>query len=201
MPTSARVSRNANIARSRALHTHVYISGLKGHHTLETGLAYYYRGHYIYIYPAGNLIEPIQYSIRKGIMIQGIVSASAPVYDVDKEGLVDESSVSALKASIQTETAALKQSSDNTVTEAESPLDLKSSSPTPPQSQAQGRSPTPSAPPSPRSPCCAKPHYHPPPHTTARSSSPPPPQEAASPRAPPRRQGSAQHQATSVWRA
>lgn len=132
MSSSARQSRKSSIARSRALHTHVYISGLKGHHTLETGLAYYYRGHYIYIYPAGNLIEPIQYSIRKGIMIQGIVSASAPVYDADKEGLVDESSVSALKASIQTETAALKQPSANKAAETDLQQDWESSSPASP---------------------------------------------------------------------
>lgn len=35
----------------------VYISGLQGHHDLETGIAYHYRGHYIYAYPAANPIE------------------------------------------------------------------------------------------------------------------------------------------------
>lgn len=90
-------------ARHKALHTYVFISGLSGYHTLETGLAYYYRGHYIYAYPAGTLIEPVPYSTRKGIMIQGIVSPTAPVWDGEKEGLVSETEVRALERSVVNE--------------------------------------------------------------------------------------------------
>ncbi|KAF2633856.1 hypothetical protein BU25DRAFT_465081 [Macroventuria anomochaeta] len=115
MPSShaARKSHNERIARERAQHTHVYISGLSGHHTLERGLAYYYRGHYIYAYPAGNLIEPIPYSTRKGIMIQGIVSASAPGYDKEDEGLVEEESIRALEASVEGEKRAKEESEED----------------------------------------------------------------------------------------
>ncbi|KZM21960.1 uncharacterized protein EKO05_0005068 [Ascochyta rabiei] len=110
MSPNARKAHNERIAREKALYTHVYISGFTAHHTLEVGLAYYYRGHYIYAYPAGNLLEPIPYSTRKGIMIQGIVSGSAPAYDASAAGLPLESSVSALKKSIISEQEAQEQS-------------------------------------------------------------------------------------------
>ena len=109
---SARRSHNERVAREKALHTHVYISGLKGHHTLEVGLAYYYCGHYIYAYTAGNLIEPIPYSTRKGITIQGLVSASAPTYDAEGRGLKSEDSIRALEVSIKSEKKAREQSEE-----------------------------------------------------------------------------------------
>ncbi|KAJ4993941.1 hypothetical protein SVAN01_00418 [Stagonosporopsis vannaccii] len=109
MSSSHRLRRAANKCRARekALQTHVYISGLSGHHTLQIGLAYYYRGHYIYAYPAGTVIEPIPYSTRKGIMIQGIISESAPSYDSKAANLVEEESIRALTASIKGEKAAM----------------------------------------------------------------------------------------------
>jgi hypothetical protein len=91
------------IAREKAINTRVYISGLRGDHTLETGLAYYYRGHYLYSFPGGTLIEPMPYSIKKGIMVHGMVSPSAPTYDGNSAGLVDEESVRALEASVKNE--------------------------------------------------------------------------------------------------
>ncbi|KAL1656384.1 hypothetical protein SLS61_000847 [Didymella pomorum] len=94
---------NTALARRKALSTYVYISGLTGVHTLETGLAYYYRGHYMYAYPAGNIIEPISYSTRKGIMIQGVVDAGAPVYCADAEGLLSEGEIAALEKSVRAE--------------------------------------------------------------------------------------------------
>ncbi len=109
LPPTTRAALNASLAHSKATSTYVYISGLSGHHTLEVGLAYYYRGHYIYAYPAGTLIEPIPYSTRKGIMIQGIVSPSAPEYHRGAEDLVEEGSVEALRASIRSESEALKR--------------------------------------------------------------------------------------------
>ena len=94
---------NAALARRKALGTYVYISGLTGVHTLETGLAYYYRGHYIYAYPAGNLIEPVPYSTRKGIMIQGVVDAGVPAYCAGAEGLLSEGEIGALEKSVRVE--------------------------------------------------------------------------------------------------
>jgi hypothetical protein len=96
---------NTALARHKALSTYVYISGLTGVHKLETGLAYYYRGHYIYAYPAGNLIEPIPYSTRTGIVIQGVLDAEAPVYDAGARGLRGEGEVRALELSVQSEVA------------------------------------------------------------------------------------------------
>lgn len=110
-------SHNELLARRKALHTHVYISGLSGHHTLEVGIAYYYRGHYIYAYPAGNLIEPIPYSTRKGIMIQGIVSESAPGYDKDAEGLREEEEIRALEKSVEGERKAREEVKEEKVME------------------------------------------------------------------------------------
>lgn len=101
--STSRTTTNALLARQKALYTRVYISGLAGVHTLETGLAYYYRGHYIYAYPAGNLIEPVPYSTRKGIMIQGVVDAGAPSYDAKADGLRSEEEVGALRKSVLTE--------------------------------------------------------------------------------------------------
>lgn len=147
---SFRKAHNAHIARFKALHTHVYISGLKGYHTLELGLAYYYRGHYIYAYPAGNLIEPIPYSTRKGIMIQGIVSASAPVHNAGAEGLVDEASVSALDASIKGEKEVRTQSAADKAAGTTSAQETRTSSPAPPvlfamRAGTEGLRPSPSS--------------------------------------------------------
>ncbi|KAF3011084.1 hypothetical protein E8E13_011245 [Curvularia kusanoi] len=97
-----RAAANARIAWHRAHHTFVYIEGLAGVHTLQTGIVYYWRGHHIYSHPLGNLIEQIPFSTRQGIAIQGIVD-NAPPYDGSAPGLVDEADVHALAASIFTE--------------------------------------------------------------------------------------------------
>ncbi|KAF3036107.1 hypothetical protein E8E11_003707 [Didymella keratinophila] len=102
-PRKAAKNNNTALARRKAVGTYVYISGLRGVHTLETGLAYYYRGHYIYAYPAGNLIEPIPYSTRKGIMIQGVLDAGAPMCSAGAAGLLGEEEVRALSASVENE--------------------------------------------------------------------------------------------------
>jgi hypothetical protein len=99
----SRKEENQLIVREKALNTRVYVSGLRGDHNLETGLAYYYRGHYLYSFPGGALIEPIPYSTKKGIMVHGMVSPSAPTYDGSSARLVPEESIRALKASIKNE--------------------------------------------------------------------------------------------------
>jgi hypothetical protein len=83
-------------ARYKALNQRVYISGLQGSHTLEVGVAYHYRGHFIYAYPAGNPIEPVSFSTKKGINIVGVVQDRAPIYDPQAPGLVPEGQISAL---------------------------------------------------------------------------------------------------------
>ncbi|KAF1932578.1 uncharacterized protein M421DRAFT_416202 [Didymella exigua CBS 183.55] len=110
--TQARKAMNEAVARRKALETRVYISSLSGDHSLEVGLAYYYRGHYIYAAPTGNLIEPIPYSTRKGIMLQGVVDDGAPKYDVNAEELRSEEDVGALSKSVKVEAAA-KEAADS----------------------------------------------------------------------------------------
>ncbi|KAF9697110.1 hypothetical protein EKO04_004659 [Ascochyta lentis] len=161
MPSTSRKTQNERIAREKALHTRVYVSGLEGHHTLEVGLAYYYRGHYMYACPAANLIEPIPYSTRKGIMIQGIVSASAPAYDASAPGLQPESSVEALKKSITSEREAQDHSTTTSTAATSSTFSqggMTSSSPPllfPSTPQSTTDDP---APPPPPSSHCAKAH-------------------------------------------
>lgn len=87
---------NARFAAAKAAQP-VFISGLFGQHTLETGVAYYYRGHYVYACPAGMPIQPIPFVIKKGINIIGISANLAPRYNAGASDLVSESSISALK--------------------------------------------------------------------------------------------------------
>lgn len=100
MPSSRNPTTTTALARHKAL-TPVHVSGLTGVHTLETGLAYYYRGHYLYAAPAGILIEPIPFSTRKGIAIRGVLHSEAPVYDAGAQGLRAEAETRALEVSVR----------------------------------------------------------------------------------------------------
>ena len=86
-------------ARIKATGQRVYISGLKGHHTLETGVAYHYRGHFIYAFPASNPIEPVPFSTKKGINIVGVVKDQAPIYNHTDPDLILEQDIAALQKS------------------------------------------------------------------------------------------------------
>ena len=59
-------------------------------------MAYFYRGHFIYACPAGNPIEPIPFSTRRGISIVGTVQDCAPAYDPQARDLVPEGNIAAL---------------------------------------------------------------------------------------------------------
>ncbi|KAH6616331.1 hypothetical protein C7974DRAFT_416477 [Boeremia exigua] len=98
-----RVSKTTSerMARDKAA-TPVYISGIAGAHPLATGLAYYYRGHYLYACPGRTLLEPLPFSVRHGITIQGVVSGSAPAYDPGAR-LVPEARIRALDAAVDAE--------------------------------------------------------------------------------------------------
>ncbi|KAF1836990.1 hypothetical protein BDW02DRAFT_545057 [Decorospora gaudefroyi] len=78
----------------------VYVSGLAGSHELETGVAYYYRGHYLYACPAGTPIEPVPYSTKNRLNVVGVVVSRAPFYDPNAPGLVPENSLRALDCAI-----------------------------------------------------------------------------------------------------
>lgn len=60
-----------------------------------TGVAYGYRGHYLYG-PLGNPIEPVSFSTKTGIQIRGILDPNIPPYNKDAEDLVDEEEVAHL---------------------------------------------------------------------------------------------------------
>jgi hypothetical protein len=84
-------------ARLKATRQRVFISGIEGSHTLEVGVAYHYRGHFIYAYPAGNPIEPVPFSTKKGINIVGLMQDRAPIFNSKAPHLVPESEIAALQ--------------------------------------------------------------------------------------------------------
>ncbi|KAL5120671.1 hypothetical protein ACEQ8H_001420 [Pleosporales sp. CAS-2024a] len=88
----------ARSASKRAQTMRVYISGLKGHHSLQMGVAYYFRGHYLYSFPAGNPIEPVPFGTKGGISIVGVVGEAAPKWE---EGEVEEREIGALRKSVE----------------------------------------------------------------------------------------------------
>ena len=47
-------NKSTELPAARAKNMRVYVSGIIGQQSLETGVAYHYRGHYIYAFPAGN---------------------------------------------------------------------------------------------------------------------------------------------------
>ncbi|KAF2787432.1 hypothetical protein K505DRAFT_396698 [Melanomma pulvis-pyrius CBS 109.77] len=82
--------------------TRVYISGFHGQHAIEVGVAYWYRGHYIYG-PARNPIEPLQFATKKGIMIAGTVIETAPPYVRSDQTCIMEYEVGALRKAMMKE--------------------------------------------------------------------------------------------------
>jgi hypothetical protein len=87
---------NTRIARAKAQGQRVFISSLQGHHSLEKGVAYHYRGHYVYSYPLGMPIDPVPFQTKQGINVKEKPLHSAPPYDPHAPGLVRESSLNAL---------------------------------------------------------------------------------------------------------
>ncbi|KAF2267955.1 hypothetical protein CC78DRAFT_590193 [Lojkania enalia] len=80
-----------------------YISGIEGLHPIRVGVAYYYRGHYIYG-RSMNPLEPLPYSTKtKRMTIAGTIPGSAPPYDQHGMNLVRESDVGALSKAIVSE--------------------------------------------------------------------------------------------------
>jgi len=58
-----------------------FISGFHGQHSMEVGVAYWYRGHYLYG-PARNPIQPLQFATKKEVMVMGTAAETAPIYKV-----------------------------------------------------------------------------------------------------------------------
>jgi hypothetical protein len=58
-----------------------FISGFHGQQSMEVGVAYWYRGHYLYG-PARNPIQPLQFAMKKEVMIMGTAVETAPIYKV-----------------------------------------------------------------------------------------------------------------------
>lgn len=59
----------------------VYISGIVGQQSIKTGVAYFYHGHYLYAFPAGIPIEPVDFSTKGGysivVCIQNFATSSS----------------------------------------------------------------------------------------------------------------------------
>ncbi|PSN66755.1 hypothetical protein BS50DRAFT_666735 [Corynespora cassiicola Philippines] len=107
MSRKKRSAGNAQYKASKKIK--VYISGLMGLHPLEKGIAYYYRGHYIYG-QALNPIEPMPFATKKeGMMVAGIVDANAPLYIPNAPNLEPEQKFQALNNSMIYEWARQQQ--------------------------------------------------------------------------------------------
>lgn len=78
----------------------VNISGFFGVHPIQIGVAYWYRGHYIYS-RAGVPVEPIPFAAKKGLHIVGTTfDTASPILEVDSHGIRNESKVAALQRSM-----------------------------------------------------------------------------------------------------
>ena len=77
----------------------VYISGLKGHHPFQLGVAYHFRGHQLYSFPGGEPITPTPFKTKHGINIVRTTEGLVPVWDGVAAGLVQEERVGALSKS------------------------------------------------------------------------------------------------------
>ena len=67
----------------------VHISGVEGMHPLRVGIAYWYRGHYLYG-AALNPVEPQPFATKKKVLLNGVQRESAPIYSQTDEDLVPE---------------------------------------------------------------------------------------------------------------
>lgn len=76
----------------------VYISGFQGPHPITTGVAYWYRGHYLYS-SAGVPVEPIPFATKKGVHVVGTTVDTAPLFRMGALGDVNELEVAALEKS------------------------------------------------------------------------------------------------------
>lgn len=78
----------------------VYISSFHSRHPIELGVAYWFRGHYLYSI-AGLPIEPIPFATKKGVHIMGTTSETAPPFNFRGElGDTPEQEVAALQKSM-----------------------------------------------------------------------------------------------------
>jgi hypothetical protein len=73
----------------------VYISGLQGKHTMETGIAYFYRGHDLYG-PMRNPLMPVSFPTKSEVLVVGLTYDCAPHYNPANPTLRDERQVCAL---------------------------------------------------------------------------------------------------------
>ena len=58
-------------------------------HPLRVGIAYWYRGHYLYG-AALNPVEPQPFATKKKVLLNGVQRESAPIYSQTDEDLVPE---------------------------------------------------------------------------------------------------------------
>lgn len=77
----------------------VYISGFTDKHPIETGVAYFYRGHYLYG-AIGNPTTPVTFASKKEIMVVSTTTDTAPEYNQRAPGLQAEHTIAALHKSM-----------------------------------------------------------------------------------------------------
>ncbi|KAF1999677.1 hypothetical protein P154DRAFT_216778 [Amniculicola lignicola CBS 123094] len=73
----------------------IHISGLHGIHDVRTGIAYWYRGHYLYALNGGP-IEPVEYPVKSKIFVKNLPMSAAPPYDPFDPTLVYEHELSVI---------------------------------------------------------------------------------------------------------
>jgi hypothetical protein len=89
----------------------VAISGIEGKHPIRVGVAYWYRGHYLYG-PHGNPIEAVPFATKE-IHIVGTTPDTAPPYNSQDPALEDERKIAALHSSMLHEWDNMQQAKDN----------------------------------------------------------------------------------------
>ena len=76
----------------------VFISGFRGLHPIEVGIAYFYRGHHLYS-PGLDPVKPEQFTTRDVVLLRGMPRKSVPRYEPFDPDLQEESEVCALHGS------------------------------------------------------------------------------------------------------
>ncbi|KAF2687470.1 hypothetical protein K458DRAFT_429379 [Lentithecium fluviatile CBS 122367] len=76
----------------------VHVSGISNKHPIQTGVAYWYRGHYLFGLQ-GNPVEPVPFATKE-IHIIGTTPETAPKYEVQDPMLVEEYEIAALYRSM-----------------------------------------------------------------------------------------------------
>lgn len=93
--TAVVLTDKAHVKPDKIHQQRVRISGFYGYHPLRTGIAYWYRGHYLYS-KAGTPIEPQPFGTKGRIVLVGSIKETSPPFNPYDKNLLNEKSVDAL---------------------------------------------------------------------------------------------------------